>query len=55
MSADSGLLNYLDDIQAGSTRSAYVNGDGFDQSTLGKILDLLGHGGTEKQGLPLSL
>lgn len=46
---------HLDDIQAGSAGPAHVDSDGFDQRTLGKVLDLLGHSGTEKQGLSLSL
>lgn len=46
---------YLDDIQAGSTSSAHINSDGFDQRTLGKVLDLFGHSGAEEQGLSLSL
>lgn len=46
---------YLNNIQAGSTRPAHVNGDGFDQGTLSKVLDLFRHSGTEEQGLSLAL
>lgn len=46
---------HLHNIQAGSTCSPNVNGDGLHQGTLGKVLDLLGHCGTEEEGLPLAL
>lgn len=39
---------YLDYIQTCSSGSAHVNSDRFDQSTLGKVLDLLWHSSTEK-------
>lgn len=45
----------LNDVQAGSTGPSHVDGDGLDQCTLGKVLDLLRHSGTVKQGLSLSL
>lgn len=51
----SGIHPYLDDIQASSTGPAHVDGDGFDQCTLREVLNLLGHSGTEEQGLSLSL
>lgn len=46
---------YLNNVQAGGSCSAHVDGDGFDQSTFSKVLDLLGHGGTEEQRLSLTL
>ena len=46
---------YLNDVQAGSAGPAHVDGDGFDQGTLGKVLDLLGHGGTKQKSLSLAL
>lgn len=51
----SGTHAYLDDIQAGGPGTTHIDGDGLHQGALGKILDLLGHGGTEQQGLPLAL
>lgn len=48
-------LPHLHNIQAGSTRSSHINGDGLHQGTLGKVLDLLGHCGTEEESLPLAL
>lgn len=47
--------SHLNDIQAGSASPTHVDSDGFDQCTLGEILDLLGHGGAEEQSLSLSL
>lgn len=46
---------YLNDIQASSTSPSHIDGDRFDQCTLGKVLDLLRHSSTVKQGLSLSL
>lgn len=46
---------YLNDIQASSTGPSHIDGDGLDQRTLGKVLDLLRHSGAIKQGLSLSL
>ena len=49
------VLHFLGDIQTGRTWSANMYSDGLDQGTLGKVLDPLRHGGTEKQGLSLTL
>lgn len=46
---------YLNDIQASSTSPSHIDGDRFDQCTLGKVLDLLRHCSTVEQGLSLSL
>lgn len=46
---------YLDDVQAGCSSAAHVDGDRLYQGTLGKVLNLLWHGGTEEQSLPLAL
>lgn len=48
-------MTHLYDIQACSSCASHVDGDRLDQSTLSKILDLLGHGGTEEKGLSLAL
>lgn len=50
-----GMGTNLNDVQASSTGPSHVDGDGLDQCTLGKVLDLLRHSGTVKQGLSLSL
>lgn len=46
---------HLNDVQAGGSGSAHVDGDGFDQSAFGKVLDLFGHGGAKEQCLSLTL
>lgn len=46
---------YLNDIQASSTSPSHIDGDRLDQCTLGKVLDLLRHSSTVKQGLSLAL
>lgn len=46
---------HLNNIQAGSSCTSHVDSDGLHKGTLGKVLDLLGHGGTEEKGLSLAL
>lgn len=46
---------YLDDIQAGGPGTPHVDRDRLYQGTFGKVLNLLGHGGTEEEGLSLAL
>lgn len=50
-----GVCAYLDDIKAGCSSTAHIDGDRLHQGTLGKVLNLLRHGGTEEQSLPLAL
>lgn len=49
------MLTYLYDIQAGSSSTSHVDSDRLYQGTLGKVLNLLRHGSTEEQSLPLAL
>lgn len=50
-----GVCAYLDDIKAGCSSTTHIDGDRLYQGTLGKVLNLLRHGGTEEQSLPLAL
>lgn len=43
-----GAPTHLDDIQASSPGAPHVDCDRLYQSTLGKVLNLLRHGGTEE-------
>mmetsp|Transcript_72425 Transcript_72425/g.114831 ORF Transcript_72425/g.114831 Transcript_72425/m.114831 type:complete len:258 (-) Transcript_72425:1046-1819(-) len=48
------ILHLLDNIQVGSSGTANVDHDRIYQGSLGEVLDLLWHGSTEQQGLPLT-
>ena len=43
----------LDDVHGGCPGSAHIHQDWLDKGGAGKVLDLLGHGGGEEEGLPL--
>ena len=49
------VLHLLDDVQAGSASTTHIHCHRVDKGTPGKALDLLWHGCTEQQGLPLAL
>ena len=48
-------LDDLDDVHGGGAGPTHVAGDRAHQGGPGKVLDLLGHGGREQEGLALSL
>ena len=49
------VLHLLNDVKAGGTRTAHIDRHGVDEGTSGEALDLLWHGCTKQQRLPLAL